>query len=208
MKLTQIVIIFVMIYILYSITSKENFALDSATYLTDKTTFAAGQANAGNYFFKGTLKPGIRNTKTDAKYGGQTCTEFPTTIYQKLPPTDAVCSTLGVNNKDAYAPLDDSDAVCTTIQTDPATGKVSYYKTRSKLGEITFNTKFTVANQYGIVGPMNGGKTCWQQYGASLPNSILDACTPINATCGDVTVDNIPGNYTVDTTTVKAGSSW
>ncbi len=203
MKHTRILIILIVLFIIYKISSKENFALDVATYFTDKSTFAAGQANANTLFYKGTLKTGVTNTVTPSKYGGTNCNNFPVNVYQKLPSTNSTCN-LGTGNINAYTMIPDSDTACVL---DAPTGK--YFKTLNKIADATaFNNATTVAGAYGNVGPVNGGSDCFSQ-NSSLATTIKVQCTPINAVCsGDGTSNNIIGNYTVDTTTAKAGSLW
>ena len=136
----------------------------------------------GVFYQRGTLKSGIRNTQTDAKNGGTTCTEFPSTIYIPLSPVDAVCE-LGPNNIKAYSQITETSAACPLVNGVPT-------KSLNKIADVAAFNKATTTTpaQYG-------GRDCFTQKNNFLNYIELFPCTsPLPAICADPTT-NISAYY-------------
>ncbi len=129
----------------------------------------------GVFYKRGTLKPNTRNTITDAKNGGTTCTEFPSTIYIPITPVDAVCDFSGGKS---YTQTAETLEGCPLINGVPT-------KTLTRIDDRTaFNTATTTtAAQYG-------GRDCFSQKPTTLPatntfpctSSLPSRCDPISNT--------------------------
>ena len=144
-------LILLALYVLYKrfLSKKEDFDLVPGIgpngTITDVRNLVPGV-----FYQRGTLKPGIRNTQTDAKNGGTTCTEFPSTIYIPLSPVDAVCE-LGPNNIKAYSQITETSAACPLVNGVPT-------KALNKIADVAaFNRATTTTPaQYG-------GRDCFTQ---------------------------------------------
>ena len=152
----------------------------------------------GVFYQRGTLKPSIRNTETDAKNGGTACTEFPSTIYIPLIPVDAVCE-LGPNNIKAYSQITETNAACPLVNGVPT-------KTLSKIADVAaFNAATTTTPaQYG-------GRDCFTQKNNFINYMELFPCTSAlpaicNLSTANVYNTTVPDNFA--NCNVNVGGVW
>ncbi len=187
LKPLKLLLIIAIIFFLYKgfVSPKEDFALSTGSIVTNNPS---SDLNPGIYYKRGTLKPGISNTKTQALNGGSTCMEFPQTVYFPIAPVDAVCN-FGTNNINAYNQINETLAQCPIVSsangvtlTSPAP-----YKTLNKVTDVNAFNLFTT-----IDFPQYGGKDCFTQRQAALPSTYQFPCTStIPSSCDLSTVTKV-----------------
>jgi len=153
-------------------------------FTTDGTTL-----DANTYYAIGNLNDAGKKSVNDAnalvKNNGTTCAQFPSSLYIKLPTTDAVCKTTDVDLYDVPA---DSFSTCTKN-----INGVLYKSGKLK----TPDSAITIQDGY------NGGKTCTQ----ILPATKDIVCGGIDAVCktADVDLYDVPADSNAVCTILENG---
>lgn len=197
MNLVKTLIILIIFYYIF-IERKEGFSLGE-NVLTDKS-----KLDRTFFYKKGSLKPEIKNTLSQAVNNGQNCSaDFPQEIYIPIPKEPAVCK-LPDNIFSLYSNIEETYDTCQTGM-----------KTLSKISDrMSFNTLTTITSPQNYADKTEESQyDCYTQLYSSVPQTKQVSCGPINAKCKFNTLEalnqgNTLDNYNINENDIRAGDQW